>query len=71
MVFARTSKAAARLSDAFRKREVEKVYWALTIRVPEPARGRLEHHLGKVRGKTNIMRAYDKPGPDRKPGRRW
>ena len=39
VVLARTSKAAARLSAQFRDHEVEKVYWALTERPPQPAFG--------------------------------
>lgn len=36
VVFARTSKAAARLSDQFRQRQVSKIYWGLMQgRVPE------------------------------------
>jgi 23S rRNA pseudouridine1911/1915/1917 synthase len=36
LVFARTSKAAARLSDLFRRGDVEKTYWALVEGRPEP-----------------------------------
>lgn len=34
VVFARTSKAAARLTEQFRSREVEKVYWAIVAGLP-------------------------------------
>lgn len=46
IVFARTSKAAGRLSEQFRRRSVEKKYWAI---VPDklPAVGRLEDWLAK------------------------
>ncbi|MFT5524229.1 MAG: 23S rRNA pseudouridine1911/1915/1917 synthase [Pirellulaceae bacterium] len=37
IVLARTSKAASRLSDQFRRNDVEKVYWALTEGEPSPA----------------------------------
>ena len=47
VVFARTSKAAARLSAAFRDGKVEKTYIALVERVPEPPSGVLEHSLLK------------------------
>jgi len=47
VVIARTSKAAARLSAAFRQREVEKVYWAVVDGSLEPATGHLEHYLRK------------------------
>jgi 23S rRNA pseudouridine1911/1915/1917 synthase len=46
-LIARTSKAAARLSAAFRDREVGKTYWAVVETPPEPAAGALEHWLRK------------------------
>ena len=39
VVFARTSKAAARLSEQFREAEVGKVYWAIVERPPDPSSG--------------------------------
>jgi 23S rRNA pseudouridine1911/1915/1917 synthase len=39
LLFARTSKAAARLTEQFRSREVEKVYWAIVEGVPDPSAG--------------------------------
>ena len=47
VMMARTSKAAARLSAAFRDRAVEKVYWAVVEGVPAPPQTTLEHHLRK------------------------
>jgi 23S rRNA pseudouridine1911/1915/1917 synthase len=47
VVFARTSKAAARLSEQFRSRDVEKVYWAI-VEGKCPPKGDLEDQL--VRG---------------------
>jgi 23S rRNA pseudouridine1911/1915/1917 synthase len=47
IVFARTSKAAARLSAQFRGRETKKVYWALVEGRPEPAEGELVDWLVK------------------------
>lgn len=40
VVFARTSKAAARLAEQFREGRAEKVYWALVEGWPHPAAGR-------------------------------
>jgi 23S rRNA pseudouridine1911/1915/1917 synthase len=37
VLFARTSKAAARLTEQFRTRSVEKVYWAIVEGLVEPA----------------------------------
>ncbi|MBE3596374.1 MAG: RluA family pseudouridine synthase [Hydrogenibacillus sp.] len=47
MVFAKTSKAAARLSEAFRKREAVKIYLTVTDGVPRPGRGTLRDCLKK------------------------
>jgi 23S rRNA pseudouridine1911/1915/1917 synthase len=41
VLFARTSKAAARLTEQFREREVEKLYWAFVTGDVEPPSGRL------------------------------
>lgn len=45
VLFARTSKAANRLTQQFRSREVEKVYWAITEGLLVPREGRLVHWL--------------------------
>lgn len=46
-ILARTSKAAARLSESFRERRVQKLYWAVVAgELPEPS-GTLEHYLRK------------------------
>jgi 23S rRNA pseudouridine1911/1915/1917 synthase len=39
VVFARTSKAAARLTEAFRQRQVKKVYWAVVSPPPKQPSG--------------------------------
>lgn len=41
VVIARTSKAAARLTKQFRLRTVQKCYWALLEKLPDPAAGML------------------------------
>ena len=41
VLLARTSKAAARLTEQFRSRSVEKIYWAVVEGVIEPAEGAL------------------------------
>jgi 23S rRNA pseudouridine1911/1915/1917 synthase len=66
MLFAKTSKAAERMSAQFQKREMEKRYLAVTLHVPKPPAARLQHFLGPVPGKVNIMRAHDKAGPELK-----
>jgi len=47
MVFARTSKAASRLSDAVRTRDFDKTYLAVVHGRPTSATGTLRHHLRK------------------------
>jgi 23S rRNA pseudouridine1911/1915/1917 synthase len=47
LLFARTSKAAARLSEQFREGTVEKVYWAITEGRVASEAGTLEHWLRK------------------------
>jgi 23S rRNA pseudouridine1911/1915/1917 synthase len=41
VVFARNSKAAARLAEQFRERQVKKIYWALVEHTPETPEGEL------------------------------
>jgi 23S rRNA pseudouridine1911/1915/1917 synthase len=47
LLIARTSKAAARLTEMFRSRDVQKIYWALVPGAVEPVAGRLVHYLRK------------------------
>ncbi len=45
LVFARTSKAAARLAEQFREHTVSKTYWALVAGRPAEQQGQLQHWL--------------------------
>lgn len=56
LVFARTSKAAARLTEAFRSHAVEKIYWAVGAGAPAEAEGLLEQWLWKDH-ERNLVRA--------------
>jgi 23S rRNA pseudouridine1911/1915/1917 synthase len=47
VLFARTSKAAARLTEQFRTHRVEKIYWAIVAGSLEPAAGTLTSHLAR------------------------
>lgn len=60
VILAKTRRAAAEWSEAFREREVAKTYLAVTDGPPEPAQGELSHYIGKLPGK-NYVRAYDNP----------
>ncbi|MBM7581757.1 23S rRNA pseudouridine1911/1915/1917 synthase [Caldicoprobacter guelmensis] len=59
MVFARTSKAASRLSDQVRKGTFGKVYLAV-VRGKPPESGRLKHYLYKDNA-TNMVRCFVAP----------
>jgi 23S rRNA pseudouridine1911/1915/1917 synthase len=54
LVLARTSKAADRLTKQFQSGQVEKMYWALVERPPEPAEGELSHWVLKDDRKTRM-----------------
>jgi 23S rRNA pseudouridine1911/1915/1917 synthase len=54
MVFAKTSKAASRLSEQIRKKEFKKTYLAVINGVPDKIKGRLEDYLVKDTS-TNIV----------------
>src|SRR5262245_8960059 len=54
VVLARNSKAAPRLAEQFRERQVRKVYWALVEEAPEPAEGELVDWLRKVPDKAHV-----------------
>jgi 23S rRNA pseudouridine1911/1915/1917 synthase len=63
VLFARTSKAASRMSQLFRERRLEKLYWARLEGVIKPASGRLSHHI--VREETGFsVRIRAQPSPD-------
>jgi 23S rRNA pseudouridine1911/1915/1917 synthase len=47
LLMAKTSKAAARLSESFRSRSVNKIYWAAIEGRMTPPTGALEHYLRK------------------------
>lgn len=59
MVFAKTSKAAARISEQIRARKVKKRYLAVVVGNP-PLNGVLEHHLLKNE-KKNMVEVVPKP----------
>ena len=66
VVLARTSKALTRLSEAFREREVEKIYLAVVDPAPKEKQGRLEDFLMKDSA-TNTSRRVS---PKHKMGQR-
>jgi 23S rRNA pseudouridine1911/1915/1917 synthase len=60
MVFARTGKAAARLAEQFRLRQVKKLYQALVKKTPELNEADLINYLKKD-SRKNIVKTYDQP----------
>jgi 23S rRNA pseudouridine1911/1915/1917 synthase len=55
IVFAKTRKAAQKISLQFERRFVEKTYWALAAGHVEPTRGTWTDHLKKVYGQPRTM----------------
>lgn len=66
LLLAKTSKALSRLTTAFRKRQPQKTYWAISRHQPPGTSGILEHHLSKNRMK-NVVMAHEHPAPNAKP----
>ena len=57
VLFARTSKALARLNEMFRSHDqIRKTYWAITANAPAAMEGRLEHYLvrNEVQNKSYV-----------------
>lgn len=65
VMFARTSKALARLNKMFAEGQVHKTYWAITKNCPTQLEGRLEHWLVRNE-KQNKSYAYDREVPHSK-----
>jgi 23S rRNA pseudouridine1911/1915/1917 synthase len=59
VLFARTSKALARLNQMFQTKEIQKTYWAVVKNKPPQESGNLVHYLKKNEAK-NMSKAYEK-----------
>lgn len=63
VVFARTSKALERMNELFRRRDIQKTYWAIVRRRPEQSKGKLVHWLSKdTKRNVTTAFAYEAPG---------
>jgi len=62
VLFARTSKALARLNQMFQTKEIQKTYWAVVKNRPAKESGKLVHYLKKNEAK-NMSKAFDKEQP--------
>ncbi|RIV27334.1 RluA family pseudouridine synthase [Fibrisoma montanum] len=66
VVFARTSKALERMSEIFRKRQVQKTYWAVVRQKPPRDSDKLVHWLVKDEQKNQTTaHEYEVPGSQR------
>lgn len=54
ILFARNSKAAGRLAEQFRERQVRKIYWGITAHAPEQPEGCLTDWLLKEPDKAHV-----------------
>lgn len=52
VIFARTSKALARMNKLFQERAIEKTYWAITEDRPDPLQSKLVHYIDKDRSRN-------------------
>jgi 23S rRNA pseudouridine955/2504/2580 synthase len=62
MLLARSARAAAQLSEAFRHKSARKIYWALVAGVPRLAQGKIDLALAKEGGPAGERVAADDDG---------
>ena len=63
VVFARTSKALARMNELFSNRETQKTYWAIVKNKPQNSEDKLVHYL-KRNEKNNTSKAHVNEVPE-------
>lgn len=63
VIFARTSKALERMNELFRRRDIQKTYWAVVKRRPAELKGKLTHWLIKDEAR-NVTTAYEQDVED-------
>lgn len=68
VLFAKTSKALARMNEMMRSGAIGKLYWAITEQMPRPESGELCHWLVRD-GRTNRSHVYDSPRGEAKQSR--
>jgi 23S rRNA pseudouridine955/2504/2580 synthase len=59
LVLARSAAVAAKLGEAFRSKDVRKVYWAMVVGTPKPRSGKIDQKLAKLPGKDGERMAPD------------
>lgn len=65
VVFAKSSKALARLNEMIRQQQIKKRYWAITESRPNDEEATLHHWIAR-NSKTNRSHAYQRPKGDAK-----
>ena len=65
VVFAKSSKALARLNEMIREQKIKKTYWAITENRPNDEEGTLHHWIVR-NAKTNRSHAHQRPKQDGK-----
>jgi len=65
VIFAKTSKALARMNEQFKVRNIKKTYWAVVKNKPNPPEGNLVHYLIKDQA-TNKSKAFVSEKPNTK-----
>ena len=55
VIFAKTSKALARMNKMVQDRELHKTYWAIVKNTPPASKGKLVHYLCRVESKNKCM----------------
>ena len=60
VIFARTSKALARMNQMLHDREIRKIYWAVVKNLPPEESGQLTHYMSRNRQK-NKSYAFESP----------
>ena len=62
LLLARTPGVAAKLATSFRNRKVSKIYWAVVVGAPDPAKGKIDRALARIggpRGERSALAAPD------------
>lgn len=60
VLFAKTSKALSRINRLFKEKEVEKTYWAIVHKKPNPPSGDLHHYMVRDRKKNKSFAFKEK-----------
>ena len=60
VLFAKTSKALSRINRLFKEKEVEKTYWAIVQKKPNPPSGDLHHYMVRDRKKNKSFAFTEK-----------